>query len=84
MYKRQVFLGARDGVTRAEEHLTLSLSLSRMKWGKPRDTQPSRFLYELTNQVEHPNYFAAVNGVKLPPPKKNTKKKSKKKKRQKS
>lgn len=70
------------GVTRAEENLTLSLSLSRMKWGKPRDTQPSRFLYELTNKVEHPNYFAAVNGVKLPPPK--PKSKATKKKRQKS
>ena len=66
------------GVTRAEENLTLSLSLSRMKWGKPRDTQPSRFLYELTNKVEHPNYFAAVNGVKIPRPKEKSNKSSKK------
>ena len=47
------------GVTRAEERLTLSMSLTRMKWGKPRDTIPSRFLYELTGQAEHPNYQRA-------------------------
>jgi len=44
------------GVTRAEELLTMSMSLTRMKWGKPRDTVPSRFLYELTGQADHPNY----------------------------
>ena len=44
------------GVTRAEDRLTMSMSLTRMKWGKPRDTIPSRFLYELTGQAEHPNY----------------------------
>lgn len=44
------------GVTRAEERLTLSMSLTRMKWGKARDTIPSRFLYELTGKADHPNY----------------------------
>ncbi|MDE0935834.1 MAG: UvrD-helicase domain-containing protein [Mariniblastus sp.] len=44
------------GVTRAEERLTLSMSLTRLKWGKPRDTKPSRFLYELTGKADHPNY----------------------------
>ena len=44
------------GVTRAEERLTLSMSLTRMKWGKPRPTMPSRFLYEMTGQADHPNY----------------------------
>ena len=44
------------GVTRAEERLTLSMSLTRMKWGKPRDTVPSRFLYELVGKADHPNY----------------------------
>lgn len=44
------------GVTRAQERLTLSLSLTRLKWGKARDTKPSRFLYELIGQAEHPNY----------------------------
>lgn len=47
------------GVTRAEERLTMSMCLTRMKWGKPRDTIPSRFLYELTGQAEHPNYKRA-------------------------
>ncbi|MCH2597687.1 MAG: ATP-binding domain-containing protein, partial [Pirellulales bacterium] len=41
------------GVTRAQEELTLSLSLSRRKWGKARDTVPSRFLYEMTGQAEN-------------------------------
>jgi DNA helicase-2/ATP-dependent DNA helicase PcrA len=40
------------GVTRARDRLTLSLALSRMKWGKARPTDPSRFLYELTGQAE--------------------------------
>ena len=40
------------GVTRAEERLTLSLALSRRKWGQARDTIPSRFLYEMTGQAE--------------------------------
>ena len=31
------------GITRAQEQLTLSLALTRMKWGKPRESQPSRF-----------------------------------------
>ena len=40
------------GVTRAQERLTLSLALTRLKWGKPRDTIPSRFLYEIMGQAE--------------------------------
>ena len=44
------------GITRAQERLTLSMSLTRRKWGKARDTIPSRFLYELTGQADHPNY----------------------------
>jgi DNA helicase II / ATP-dependent DNA helicase PcrA len=40
------------GITRALEKLTLSLALTRMKWGKPRDTTPSRFLFELIGQAE--------------------------------
>jgi DNA helicase-2/ATP-dependent DNA helicase PcrA len=40
------------GVTRAQDELTISLSLTRQKWGKPQDTVPSRFLYELTGQAE--------------------------------
>ena len=50
------------GVTRAQRRLTLALALSRRKWGKPRPTIPSRFLYELTGQAENPNYRAAQRG----------------------
>ena len=52
------------GVTRAEERLTLSMCLTRMKWGKPRDTLPSRFLYEISGQAEHPNYVKACRPAK--------------------
>jgi DNA helicase-2/ATP-dependent DNA helicase PcrA len=40
------------GVTRAQEKLTLTMALTRRKWGKPRDSVPSRFLYEMTGQAE--------------------------------
>ncbi|MEC8337639.1 MAG: 3'-5' exonuclease, partial [Planctomycetota bacterium] len=43
------------GVTRAQDRLTLSLCLGRQKWGKQRDTIPSRFLYEMTGKENHPN-----------------------------
>ncbi len=43
------------GITRAQERLTLSLALTRMKWGKPRDTKPSRFLYEIIGQADNPH-----------------------------
>jgi DNA helicase-2/ATP-dependent DNA helicase PcrA len=47
------------GVTRARRRLTLTMALSRRKWGKPRPTHPSRFLYELTGRADNPNYQAA-------------------------
>ncbi|MBI2823629.1 MAG: UvrD-helicase domain-containing protein [Planctomycetia bacterium] len=40
------------GVTRAQDRLTLTLALARMKWGKKRPTQPSRFLFELVGKAE--------------------------------
>lgn len=40
------------GVTRAQDRLTISLALARMKWGKPRASKPSRFLFEITGQAE--------------------------------
>ncbi len=46
------------GVTRAQDCLSLSFPRTRMKWGKPRDTIPSRFLYELTGQAENPTQIA--------------------------
>ena len=50
------------GITRAEERLTLSLCLSRMKWGKARQTYPSRFLYEMTGKADHPKYLQCIEG----------------------
>src|SRR5690606_25641727 len=52
------------GVTRAQEQLTLSFALTRRKWGKPRDTIPSRFLYEMTGQAENIKSLAASKGRK--------------------
>ncbi len=43
------------GLTRAEEYLTLSLALSRRKWGKLRPTNPSRFLFEITGAADNPS-----------------------------
>ena len=51
------------GVTRAQEELTLSLALSRLKWGKPRESKPSRFLYEMTGKTTHPNYQSLIDGA---------------------
>ena len=57
------------GITRAQERLTLSMSLSRMKWGKPRPTHPSRFLYEMIGKADHPNYEQLSRGAaKVPTP----------------
>ena len=41
------------GVTRAQDELTLTMALTRRKWGKARETVPSRFLYEMTGQAEN-------------------------------
>ncbi len=54
------------GVTRAQDRLTLSLALSRLKWGKPRPTEPSRFLYELTGTVPERRKPAKAAGPKNP------------------
>lgn len=45
------------GITRAQEQLTMSMALTRRKWGKPRPTIPSQFLYEVTGQATNPNQF---------------------------
>jgi DNA helicase-2/ATP-dependent DNA helicase PcrA len=42
------------GITRAQDRLTITLALSRMKWGKARPTIPSRFLFEITGQADNP------------------------------
>ena len=35
------------GVTRGEETLTLSMALTRLKWGRTHEVRPSRFLFEM-------------------------------------
>jgi DNA helicase II / ATP-dependent DNA helicase PcrA len=53
------------GITRAQDRLTMSLALSRMKWGKPRASTPSRFLFELTGKAEN----SASKGINKRQPK---------------
>jgi len=50
------------GLTRAQDRLTISMALGRQKWGKSRPTQPSRYLYEMTGQADHPNAKAVREG----------------------
>ena len=56
------------GITRARRALTLTLALSRRKWGRLVPTIPSRFLYEVTGQADTPNYRAAIRGQRLDKP----------------
>ena len=53
------------GITRAQEKLTLSLALTRRKWGQARPTTPSRFLYEITGKADNPNKYRK-NHVRRP------------------
>jgi DNA helicase-2/ATP-dependent DNA helicase PcrA len=46
------------GITRAQERLTLSMALRRMKWGKPRESIPSRFLFEIIGRADNPHRIA--------------------------
>jgi len=52
------------GITRARDRLTVTMSLGRQKWGKSRPTDPSRYLYEMTGQADHPNAVAIREGKK--------------------
>lgn len=40
------------GITRAKDFLTISHALTRMKWGRRRESLPSRFLTEMTVPLE--------------------------------
>ena len=51
------------GVTRAQDELTLTLPMSRYKWGKARPTYPSRFLYEVTGQADNPNRLKSIRAA---------------------
>jgi DNA helicase II / ATP-dependent DNA helicase PcrA len=52
------------GITRAQDELTLSLPLSRKKWGKQRPTFASRFLYEMTGQADNPNRLKSIQAAR--------------------
>jgi len=43
------------GVTRAQDELTLSLALTRRKWGNAQEQHPSRFLFEMIGQADNPH-----------------------------
>lgn len=53
------------GITRAMDHLTISRAATRKKWGKPRQTIPSRFLFEMKNEEEPSELLeqASVNSL---------------------
>jgi DNA helicase-2/ATP-dependent DNA helicase PcrA len=51
------------GVTRAQDELTFTLPMTRYKWGKPRTTYPSRFLYEVTGQADNPNRLKSIRAA---------------------
>ena len=53
------------GVTRAQDRLTISFPLTRRKWGKRLETNPSRFLFELTGQAENLNLKSKTRNPKL-------------------
>jgi DNA helicase-2/ATP-dependent DNA helicase PcrA len=52
------------GVTRARDRLTMTLALSRNKWGKSRPTTPSRFLFELLGKADNPQRATAEEAAK--------------------
>jgi len=54
------------GVTRAQDRLTMSLALGRMKWGKPKPSEPSRFLFEITGQPQQPRPSAQRSRTSRP------------------
>jgi DNA helicase-2/ATP-dependent DNA helicase PcrA len=56
------------GVTRAQDRLTMTLALSRNKWGKSRPTIPSRFLFELLGKADNPVRAAAEAAKSRPAP----------------
>lgn len=48
------------GVTRARDHLTITHAKTRMKWGKKKDSLPSRFIYEMIGKAVPPQLLAAA------------------------
>lgn len=52
------------GMTRAIDQLTLTFAQARRKWGKLRPTCPSRFLFEMNGDADHPAYLKAKAAVR--------------------
>ena len=48
------------GMTRAQKRLILSMAMSRTKWGKPRKSLPSRFVFEATGLSDNPHYQEVI------------------------
>jgi DNA helicase-2/ATP-dependent DNA helicase PcrA len=48
------------GITRARERLTVTRARGRTKWGKPRETIPSRFLFEMMGRPIPADVAAAM------------------------
>ncbi len=46
------------GITRARERLTITVAGTRVKWGRTRETEPSRFLFEMEDLSQHPKLGA--------------------------
>ena len=46
------------GMTRAEDRLTMTMALTRRRWGKSRETNPSRFLFEIMGMADNPHAAA--------------------------
>ena len=56
--------GCATSASRGPRRLTLSLAPRRMKWGKPRETIPSRFLFEMTGQAATTEGSASAAGTR--------------------
>lgn len=48
------------GVTRARDHLTITHAKTRMRWGRKKDSLPSRFIYEMIGKEVPPALLAAA------------------------
>jgi superfamily I DNA/RNA helicase len=72
------------GVTRAREYLTVTMSKSRMKWGKPRPSLVSRFVMEMRGETERARKIADQSKELFSQPEPTPKKTLKKTRRKKS
>jgi len=62
------------GITRARTHLTLCYTKQRTKFGRPVDSMPSRFLYEIKGTPPPADWIPAGSDAHAPKPKAKRKK----------